>query len=96
MLSSNIPGYVQTDKTMRQAGVLAAAGIVAIQRGRDRLREDHENALMLAERIEHNRKIDINMEDVQTNLIRMVTYRDIQRKDVIEASNIINGYCESL
>jgi threonine aldolase len=115
--------------TMRQAGVLAAAGIVAIQRGRDRLREDHENALLLVEKIEHNSKISIKMEDVQTNLIRMdvspsgydaetfqkglgkkglkanaitenlirmVTYREIQRKDIIEASNIINEYCESL
>jgi threonine aldolase len=115
--------------TMRQAGVLAAAGIVAIQRGRDRLIEDHENARLLAERINLNGKVSINMEDVQTNivrmdikpsgcdankfqkelgikglkvnaisenLIRMVTYREIQKKDVIEASNIINGYCESL
>ena len=115
--------------TMRQAGVLAAAAIVAIQKERDRLIEDHENARLLAERIKLNSKVNINMEDVQTNiirmdvtpsgydakkfqkeleirglkvtkisdnLIRMVTYREIQKKDVIEASNIINGYCESL
>ena len=115
--------------TMRQAGVLAAAGIVAIQKERDRLVEDHENARLLAERIEHNRKININIEDVQTNIIRMdvspssydaktfqqglekrglkanaisekfirmVTYREIQRDDIIEASNIINDFCELL
>ena len=115
--------------TLRQAGVLAAAGIIAIQRERDRLIEDHENAHLLAEKIKPNSKVIINMEDVQTNivrmevtpsghdaktfqkelkmrglkvgsisenLIRMVTYREIQKKDVIEASDIINEYCDSL
>lgn len=115
--------------TMRQAGVLAAAGIVAIQKERARLIEDHENARLLAERIKQNSKVIIHTEHVQTNivrmdvtpsgvaakkfqeqletrglkvttlsdtLIRMVTYREIQKKEVIEASNIINGYCESL
>ena len=115
--------------TMRQAGVLAAAGIVAIQEERHRLIEDHEKARLLAERIEHSGKINLNKERVQTNIIkvdvsptgydaetfqqglekrglkvnavsenfvRMVTYREIRRKDVIEASNIFNEYCESL
>jgi threonine aldolase len=33
---------------MRQAGILAAAGIVALEQMVDRLREDHENASRLA------------------------------------------------
>ena len=36
---------------MRQAGVLAAAGIVAIEQQRERLIEDHQNARLLAESI---------------------------------------------
>ncbi len=115
--------------TMRQAGVLAAAGIVAIQRERDRLTEDHENARLLAESIEPNDKIRLDMGNVQTNIvkvdvspcgydaktfqqgletrglkvnalsekfIRMVIRREIEREDVVKASNIFNEYCESL
>lgn len=36
---------------MRQAGVLAAAGIYALQNHVERLREDHENARLLAQRL---------------------------------------------
>jgi len=57
--------------TMRQAGVLAAAGIVAIQSERDRLEEDHQNALLLAERIAPNRMIHIDKKNVQTNMVRV-------------------------
>ena len=34
---------------MRQAGILAAAGLIALHKMKDRLHEDHENALLLAE-----------------------------------------------
>ncbi len=57
--------------TMRQAGVLAAAGIVAIERQRDRLIEDHHHARLLAESIASNRKIKINLEEIQTNIVRV-------------------------
>jgi len=57
--------------TMRQAGVLAAAGIVAIEKERSRLIEDHENARLLAERIQPNDKIDLDMKTVQTNIIKV-------------------------
>ena len=35
--------------SMRQAGILAAAGLIALHEMKDRLREDHENAMLLAE-----------------------------------------------
>ena len=57
--------------TMRQAGILAAAGIVAIQQERQRLIEDHQNARLLAESIAHNRKINVNMEGIETNIVRL-------------------------
>lgn len=115
--------------TMRQAGVLAAAGIVAIQQERERLIEDHQNAHLLAESIVPNRNIKTNMEGVQTNIvrldvspsghdaqtfqqlleakglkakavsekfIRMVTYREIGKKDILQASHIINEICQAI
>ncbi len=36
---------------MRQAGILAAAGLVALEESRQRLHEDHANAKLLAERV---------------------------------------------
>jgi len=53
---------------MRQAGVMAAAGIVALETMVDRLAEDHENARLLAEGlIELGCRID--RETVQTNMV---------------------------
>ena len=57
--------------TMRQAGVLAAAGIVAIQQARERLIEDHQNARLLVESIAPNGKIKDNVDGVQTNIVRL-------------------------
>ena len=36
---------------MRQAGIIAAPGIVALEKMVDRLKEDHENAKLMAEKI---------------------------------------------
>ena len=113
---------------MRQAGILAAAGIVAIERQRDRLIEDHRHARLLAESIADNPNIKIDMEAVQTNIvrmdvspsgqdartlqaafesrglkagavsenfIRMVTYREIDKKDILRAAQIINECCRA-
>lgn len=115
--------------TMRQAGILAAAGIVAIRQEKDRLIEDHANAQSLARNIAHTPGLVLSLDDVQTNmvrldvspsgydaqsiqqgleergvkasavsenLIRMVTYRDVGRQDMADASNIINEYFETL
>lgn len=54
---------------MRQAGVLAAAGLIALGKMRLRLTEDHENARRLAEGlIAIGAKLDL--QTVQTNIIR--------------------------
>lgn len=57
---------------MRQAGVLAAAGIIALTRMVDRLKEDHENAKFLAMKL---REIgySVNVEDVETNMVILKT-----------------------
>jgi threonine aldolase len=54
---------------MRQAGVLAAAGLIALEEGPKRLHEDHANAKFLAEGLQKLRGIKINAEKVQTNIV---------------------------
>ncbi|MCK9209413.1 MAG: beta-eliminating lyase-related protein [Ignavibacteriaceae bacterium] len=54
---------------MRQAGFLAAAGLFALKNNRERLKEDHEKAQLLAKAIAANPKLKVNMEAVQTNII---------------------------
>jgi len=58
---------------MRQAGVIAAAGIVALQYMVNRLREDHENARILAEGLAKIEKIDIDLKKVETNMVMVNT-----------------------
>ncbi|MCR4425707.1 MAG: aminotransferase class I/II-fold pyridoxal phosphate-dependent enzyme [Firmicutes bacterium] len=53
---------------MRQAGVMAAAGIVALNKMVDRLAEDHENARVLAESLVAL-GLDIDLSLVQTNMV---------------------------
>ncbi len=54
---------------MRQAGVLAAAGLVALESMVDRLADDHANARMLAEGLAGLPGIDCDLSRVQTNLV---------------------------
>jgi threonine aldolase len=54
---------------MRQAGVIAAAGIVALETMIDRLAEDHAHARILAEGINEIRGLHVDMESVETNMV---------------------------
>lgn len=54
---------------MRQAGVLAAAGLIALEEMPWRLHEDHANAKMLAETVAGCSGVSIDMESVQTNIV---------------------------
>lgn len=54
---------------MRQAGVLAAAGLVALDTMVDRLADDHENARTLAEGLAGLPGIDCDLSRVQTNIV---------------------------
>jgi len=54
---------------MRQAGVLAAAGIVAMEEMIDRLADDHINARRLAEGISQIKGLSTDLSMVQTNII---------------------------
>lgn len=54
---------------MRQAGILAAAGIVALEKMTERIADDHQNARALAQGISDIKGISIDMNKIQTNII---------------------------
>lgn len=54
---------------MRQVGVIAAAGLYAVQNNIERLSEDHEKAKVLAEHIDSLENFEINPANVQTNIL---------------------------
>ena len=54
---------------MRQAGILAAAGLIALETGPKRLQEDHDNAQFLAQRLAEIPGITLDPAKVQTNIV---------------------------
>ena len=54
---------------MRQAGIIAAAGIVALEKMIDRLADDHANARRLAEGLADTPGVTLDLDRVQTNII---------------------------
>lgn len=54
---------------MRQAGILAAAGLIALQKMPQRLQKDHDNARMLAEGLAQIPGIKIDPQKVTTNIV---------------------------
>jgi threonine aldolase len=69
---------------MRQAGVLAAAGIVALEENVSRLAEDHANARLLADRVAGIDGLAIDPARVQTNIVIFeVTGGGLTAQDVV-------------
>jgi threonine aldolase len=112
---------------MRQAGMLAAAGLIALQEGPNGSGEDHANARLLAESLAHTEGVAIDLATVETNIvvfrlqagkgaaelaarlkargvlvgafgpdaIRVVTHRDVSRKDCIDAAEALTEEIEA-
>jgi threonine aldolase len=85
---------------MRQAGILAAAGIYALDHHFDRLREDHENAKRLALGLIEIKGISLNPDHVETNIIicgvartgmTSVELRDAMKKEGILMNALGSG-----
>lgn len=55
--------------SLRQSGILAAAGLHALDHHVERLAEDHASARILAERLAAARRIEIDLATVQTNIV---------------------------
>jgi threonine aldolase len=54
---------------MRQAGILAAAGLYALEHHVERLKMDHDNAKRLARRLQQIPAVTINPQHVETNIV---------------------------
>jgi threonine aldolase len=54
---------------MRQSGILAAAGLYALDRHVDRLREDHDNAKFFATELSKIPGIELDTPNPQTNIV---------------------------
>jgi threonine aldolase len=54
---------------MRQAGIIAAAGLYALDHHVQRLAEDHANAQVLAERLANTKGIVLDPKTVETNIV---------------------------
>jgi threonine aldolase len=54
---------------MRQAGILAAAGLIALTEMPARLHQDHANARLLAEAVALEPTASIDLDGVQTNIV---------------------------
>ncbi|MBN1624532.1 MAG: aminotransferase class I/II-fold pyridoxal phosphate-dependent enzyme, partial [Clostridia bacterium] len=69
---------------MRQVGVLAAPGLVALTRMVDRLSIDHENARTLADMIKDIPGITVKSNNLDINMIFFETDRDIEDASFVE------------
>jgi len=54
---------------MRQAGVIAAAGIYALDNNIERLAEDHENAALLGEGLAEIEELEVDLDTLHTNMV---------------------------
>jgi threonine aldolase len=54
---------------MRQAGILAAGGIYALEHNIGRLKEDHDNAKRLSRKLQQIPSVSINLQHVDTNIV---------------------------
>ena len=60
---------------MRQAGIIAAAGIISFNKMIGQIQEDHQNARQLAEGIDHIKGLSIDKEKIKSNIL----YFDIDK-----------------
>ena len=68
---------------MRQAGMMAAAGIYALENNIDRLREDHRRARKFAEALVEMPNFSVNLDTVQSNIVYIGVGKG-QSKQMIE------------
>lgn len=81
---------------MRQAGIIAAAGIVALETMVERLAEDHQNARLLADGLASLKGIDFNPDQVDTNIVivKPTTMTIQQLGDELEKRGILTVVIE--
>lgn len=68
---------------MRQAGFLAAAGIIALEKMTKRLGEDHDNAKYMAKKLSEMDGISIDVDSVEINMVFFKLDRPQELKDAL-------------
>jgi len=77
---------------MRQAGIIAAAGIIAIEKMSKRLEQDHINAKKLAQEIaKYPEHFEIELDKVKTNMIFVKTKNENKKQlqEILKHYNIL-------
>ncbi|MED5485319.1 MAG: GntG family PLP-dependent aldolase [Candidatus Thermoplasmatota archaeon] len=69
---------------MRQAGVIAAAGLYALENNISRLVEDHDRAKRLASAINELEMFSVNLDGVQTNMVYIKVLGETNAEKVVE------------
>jgi threonine aldolase len=70
---------------MRQAGVLAAAGLIGLEQMTCRLQEDHDNAKLLAQRLSELKQVELDTALVQTNIVIFSLRGGVAARTVVSA-----------
>jgi len=79
---------------MRQVGVLGAPGIIALKEMSTRLKEDHENAIYLANELNQLDQFDVDMQRLEINMVFVESAIDFEAlaKYLNQHDIIIGGY----
>jgi threonine aldolase len=80
---------------MRQAGILAAAGVYALKQHVVRLAEDHQNAKVLAEGLSTIDGLDVELDTVETNMVFVTSDLETQPQLIQilkERGVLVGGY----
>jgi threonine aldolase len=80
---------------MRQSGVLAAAGLIALEKMPSRLHQDHANARLLAETLGRIDILDVNVAAVRTNIVVVgigrTGYDSTQMSGLLKSKGVLVG-----
>jgi len=76
---------------MRQVGILAAAGLISLERMVDRLAEDHANARTLAEAVAVMPALAVDLASVQTNIVIVRVDRGDRPRSVAATDELVKG-----
>jgi threonine aldolase len=76
---------------MRQAGIIAAAGIVSLERMVNRLADDHANARTLAEAVAKMPGLRVDLASVQTNIVVIRVDRGDAARSATATQELVTG-----
>lgn len=72
---------------MRQAGIIAAGALYALEHHRQRLKEDHANALELAKHLSNIPGLAVDLSSVQTNIVMI----QLKNHSAVRAAELLNA-----